>query len=225
MNMNLLQAPFEMAMLPEQRCILRLTEQVQRVLGQCIGEVGLVVGQGANTLPLHMPGLKQVFQAGLEPSPRDLAFVQCRLDHLPFKLCGLDTVVLILDEALHPELSRILNQVLGCLSEDGHLIVITQQPSMALWCQIGMPFCRSQGMVLKSAFWGDNRRLSLLNHRIAKHWNDHWQLWLPFMSQWSVQHWQKQTNCRPRPPIVERPVKVSWQPGLVPTSRSIKESN
>ncbi|MBA4152047.1 MAG: hypothetical protein C0509_05750, partial [Acinetobacter sp.] len=60
---------------------------------------------------------------------------------------------------------------------------------------------------------------------MAKHWNDHWQLWLPFMSQWSVQHWQKQTHCRPRPPLVVRPEKASWQPGLVPTSRSFKESN
>ncbi|MDP1539880.1 MAG: hypothetical protein U0998_08630 [Moraxellaceae bacterium] len=223
--MNLLQPSFEMAMLPEQRCILRLTEQVQHILGQCVGDVGVVVGLGSKKLPLHAPGLKHLFQAGQAPSPRDLAFVQCSLSHFPFKRCSLDVVVLLMDEELHPELSRLLNQIVGCLSEDGQLFVITQQSSMALWCQIGMPFCRSQGMVLKSAFWGDNRKLSLLNHRIAKHWNDHWQLWLPFMSQWSVQHWQKQTHCRPRPPLVERPTKAAWQPGLVPTSRSIKEIN
>ncbi|MDP1775724.1 MAG: hypothetical protein Q8K94_03800, partial [Moraxellaceae bacterium] len=134
--MNLLQPSFEMAMLPEQRCILRLTEQVQHILGQCVGDVGVVVGLGSKKLPLHAPGLKHLFQAGQAPSPRDLAFVQCSLSHFPFKRCSLDVVVLLMDEELHPELSRLLNQIVGCLSEDGQLFVITQQSSMALWCQI-----------------------------------------------------------------------------------------
>ena len=223
--MNLLQPSYEMSMLSEQRCHLRLTEQVQQLLGQCVGDVAIVVGQGAKKLPLDMPGMQQVFQAGPTLLPRELAYVQCSFSHLPFKPCSLDAVVLLMDEELHPDLSRLLNQVIGCLSEDGQLFVISQKSSLSLWCQIGMPFCRSQGLVLKSACWGDNRKVSLLNHRMAKHWNDHWQLWLPFMSQWSVQHWQKQTHCRPRPPLVIRPEKTGWQPGLVPTSRSFKESN
>ena len=92
--MNLLQPSYEMSM-PEQRCHLRLAEQVQLLLGQCVGDVAVVVGQGSKKLALDMPGMQQVFQAGPTPMPRQLAYVQCSFSHLPFKPCSLDAVVLL----------------------------------------------------------------------------------------------------------------------------------
>ncbi len=219
--MNLLQPHSVMPMLSHQRCAQRLALHCRHELDLCHGDVGMVIGAGFDNLDLRSSSIRCLFQAGLSRSERDLPYVQCRLDSLPFAPCSLDTVVLLVDEALHPDLPRILNQVVGCLSENGHLLVIAPNKSLSLWCQIGMPFCRSQGMELKSSYWGDNRRLNLFAGRLARHWNDQWQLWLPFMSQWSLQRWQKKTFCGHRPRQLAKPIEVRWQTGLLPTSRGM----
>lgn len=157
------------------------------------------------------PAFRRLFHAGLTPPTVAVPHVCADPLALPFAADSLDTVLLMLDESQMAQLPALIKQITGVLAPDGQLLVLVAKPALQRWCQIGMPFCRCQGLRLAGASWGGSRRLP--------GWSAQWQLWLPFMARWSVQRWQKTTPCGIRPPMKSWRRLQPWSSGWVPTAR------
>lgn len=133
----------------------------------------------------------------------------------------IDAVFCALSEDLLTDLPALLREMDTSLMADAKVVFNIDNAALATWCRVGMPLCRRLGWVMRSADWGDSRRLTRLPASLRRRWSDTWHQWLPSVAEWSVQSWQKETICPvSRSPQFKHRIEQRWSPEWVPQSRA-----
>lgn len=131
----------------------------------------------------------------------------------PIQPASIDLVIWRVTSADMVDAPAVLTQIASVLGPSARLLIWAESPALNSWCQIGMPLCLGHDWVLCDSAWGDSRAFSLFRPGLSKRWSAHWQQWLPFGAEWSVQLWQRETIC-PSSPTRQRRLKTSASPTL-----------
>lgn len=209
----------------------------------CPGRFALALLPGQSELLVHLRSAQAVptrklWTLALFPDPqRDAvaddsvakAVIEARasggvvseLTHWPIQPASIDTVFCLLSPAMLAQLPAVLREIDICLAADGRIVFCVENAGLSCWCRVGMPLCRSLGWAMRSAEWGDARRLTPLPRRWSRQWSETLQQWLPGVAEWSVQSWQKETLCQAsQPPLRLRQLEPRWAGEWVPQSRA-----
>lgn len=193
---------------------LKLEPQVW-ALTLCVGPQRAVQSTHTDFMRTHVPA-----PAALAAANVNLGCI-AEVRHWPIQPGCIDAVFCALSEDLLTDLPALLREMDISLMADAKVVFNIDNAALATWCRVGMPLCRRLGWVMRSADWGDARRLTRLPTRLRRRWSETWQQWLPGVAEWSVQSWQKETVCpASRSPQLKRHIEQRWSPEWVPQSRA-----
>lgn len=204
------------------RAVQRMRAPWQLALAGCRGLHAVVLGVGPEDCdPRICPLPHRLLLQARAGHPLELEGAwRGDLMRWPLAPGQIDAVLLDLHPDWLPALPDLVAALTQALGPDGRLAVrIAGADALQAWCHVGMPLLHMQGLVLQTAAWGDTRWLTRLPARWRYHWHAGWQQWLG-LAEWSVQLWQKETDCLVRTRRRRSQREARWTGIWLPQSRA-----